>query len=105
MKRDEAELIVRRVKAALADAGFDSNAWAAYDAAIGEWYVTGARFDRLPASAFWAANLLARQGTTSPLLTCWPCYEAASADPGVTRAQACEHDPWASERPRLERVR
>lgn len=101
MTRDEAEAVALLIRAAVAEAGHDPSAvmlWE-YGAPVG-WQVT-AWPQLLPTAVLWTAWLVtdyARRARVDHTLTCWPCWIDG-------RRGGCEHDPWTSERPRLERAR
>lgn len=96
MTREEAETFAERGRAALAELGLtDARVYVRRDWRT-EWAVMGD--DSIPLDAWFMAGLIAKW----PTLICWPCMvlrETTWADP------MCTHDPWTSERPRLERAR
>jgi len=96
MTRDEAIAAMPRFAAALAEAGFPHARVHPMQKECGDWCVT-APYEDVPVAVTWTAWLVT--GTCSgERLTCWPCWLD-----GVKGG--CEHDPWTSERPRLERAR
>lgn len=97
MTRDEAEALKPRVEAALAEAGYPDAG--VYVAPSGDGTSVWIEGDSCPPEAMWTAFLIAGSYVdANQTLSCWSCWSG-----GLGSIRDCDHDPWMSERPRLER--
>jgi len=100
MTREEAEAAANRLRMLYAEVGYSGDAVSVWGVAD-DWHFGSDA--RVPLSVRWTAALLLN---ASYNLACWPCAEKHGKVQKANRSNlGCEHDPWLSERPRLERVR
>ena len=92
MTRDEAASLAKKMAPALAEYGYPEVSVFPGVYPNGDYGVCLA--PEPPLSVAWTAALIAEPS----VMPCWPCYSAH------IHASECDHDPWLSERPRLERA-